>query len=116
MNLFMLWLLIFQKIYSQLAVCGKAIYGSRFQVELDEQADAQQIKQWCLEKQFVFNDHLVPSMEADDYTLCFRSLRPATYIPGSDVPLTLKKYKEAVSLAYSSIVFVLHCHPVGECL
>ena len=111
----MLRLLIFQKIYSQLAVCVEAINGSRLQVELDEHA-AQQIKQRCLEKQFVFNDHLVPSMDADDYTLCFRSLRPATYIPGSDVPLTLKKYKEAVSLAYSSIVFVLHCHPVGECL
>ena len=94
---------------------GKRIQpGTKLAVDLNENSDADEIRQECFQKQKTFNPHKILSLEVMDYELLLSSLQPANVIPGSGQELTLRTYKEAVGLPYSSITFVLNCIPSGN--
>lgn len=84
-------------------------------VEVDQNATYDVMLEACFSKMNSFNSHLIPSTRtANDYELCYRSLKTAKTIPGSDKPFVLKVYKEAVGNPYSQLSFVLKYKASGR--
>lgn len=68
-----------------------------------------EVRHKCFAKQKAFNHHIMLSDDIIDYQLLYTSFEPVENIPGTDTPMTVLAYKNAVGLPYSRITFILSC-------
>lgn len=96
-----------QKVYVHLARGGKILKQSRLGVDVPENSTYDDLKTASFQKQLDYNPDLLPSTAQVDYELMYRSGKSARFIPGTQEPFILKKFREASGKVYSQIVFIL---------